>query len=151
MILKLETIINAPIEVVFDAARNLDLHQKANKKSSERIIDGRKHGLIELGDIITWEARHFGVKQKLRVEEVKLKAPYLFEDKMLQGAFKYLFHSHQFEALNFGTKMIDVFEFKSPVGVLGSIIDYLVLGKYMARFLTAKNQFLKHQIENQIL
>ena len=70
---------------------------------------------------------------------------------MLKGAFKYLFHTHHFEQVDGGTKMIDVFEFKSPFGVLGGVIDYLILGKYMTDFLTAKNQFLKHEVENSIL
>jgi hypothetical protein len=42
----LDTIINAPIEKVFDLSRNIDLHIESTKQTGERAIAGRTSGLL---------------------------------------------------------------------------------------------------------
>lgn len=143
----LETYIQAPLALVFDLGRDLDLHKKANVNSNEKIIAGRKHGLVESGDIITWEAKHFGLKQQLKVKVDELIKPYFFTDHMLKGPFKYMQHMHKFEAFKNGTKMTDIFTFSSPFGIIGRIVDRLFLKRYMTKFLKNKNSFLKETAE----
>lgn len=60
--IQLSTKNNADIRKCFDAARDIDLHQKSTFKTNEKAISGRITGLCELGDKITWEAVHFGFK-----------------------------------------------------------------------------------------
>ena len=67
LIVRLWTSIAAPPERVFDLARNIDVHQESTKGTQERAVAGVTHGLIAMGDEVTWEARHFGIKQKLTV------------------------------------------------------------------------------------
>lgn len=64
-VILLKTLIDAPIEVCFDAARNIDLHVGSTSKTKERAIAGVTNGLIALGEPVTWEAIHFGIKQRL--------------------------------------------------------------------------------------
>tara|TARA_Y100000385_G_scaffold50965_1_gene47776 strand:+ start:2423 stop:2596 length:174 start_codon:yes stop_codon:yes gene_type:complete len=40
----------------------------------------------------------------------------MFKDVMLKGAFKSMSHKHSFKVLGNKTKMIDEFEFESPLG-----------------------------------
>lgn len=47
-LIHLTTPIKAPIQVVFDLARDIDFHQKSASKSREKAIGGRTSGLIEL-------------------------------------------------------------------------------------------------------
>ena len=61
----LDTIINAPIEIVFDLSRSIDMHIESTKQTGEQAIAGRKSGLIELGETVTWRAKHFGIWQSL--------------------------------------------------------------------------------------
>jgi hypothetical protein len=67
-VIKLETYIQAPIELCFDLFRDIDLHQSTSSKTKERAIAGRTSGLIELGEEVTFEAVHFGIKQKLTTQ-----------------------------------------------------------------------------------
>lgn len=148
MEIHLETYIDAPIEIVFQLGRSLDVHKAINSDHQEKIIEGRSIGLVEKGDIITWQAKHFGIQQKLKVLVYELKAPFEFKDVMLEGAFKNMHHIHQFIKVNeHRTKMIDAFTFSSPLGVLGSLFDRLILSKYLTRFLIRKNAFLKEIAE----
>lgn len=55
----------APPEVVFDLARSIDLHKLSTAHTGEEAIAGKTSGLIELGETVTWRARHFGVMQTL--------------------------------------------------------------------------------------
>lgn len=136
----LETFINAPIERVFDLARSIDLHKLSAKGTKEEAIGGRITGLIELNETVTWRAKHFGIFQNLTVQIIKMDRPALFADRMLNGTFSTMEHKHIFESLESGTKMTDIFEFTSPFGVFGKLVNFLFLKKYMTKFLEDKNK-----------
>jgi ligand-binding SRPBCC domain-containing protein len=146
-IIYLETFVEAPIEIVFDLARNIDLHEFSTSKTNEKAIAGKTTGLIELGETVTWRARHFGIYQTLTVQITEFEKPYLFVDTMLKGTFSYMQHTHKFEPMFNGTQMTDVFEYQSPLSILGRLADYLFLENYMRRFLITRNTILKQTAE----
>jgi ligand-binding SRPBCC domain-containing protein len=147
--IRLETIISAPLERVFDLSRSIDLHKLSAAHTNEEAIAGRTSGLIELGENVTWRAKHLGVYQKLTVEIVKMDRPTMFEDVMLNGAFKSMRHIHRFIKDGSNTKMIDEFEFESPLGVLGKMINWIFLKKYMTKFLIVRNKEIKRIAEGE--
>ncbi|MBL4753395.1 MAG: SRPBCC family protein [Flavobacteriales bacterium] len=98
---------------------------------------------MELGETVTWRAKHLGVYQKLTVEITQFARPHMFEDVMLKGAFKRMRHVHTFELDETGTIMKDAFEFESPLGWLGKLADSIFLKRYMTKFLENKNRELK--------
>ena len=57
--------------VCFDLARNVDIHTETTANTKERAAAGVTTGLMEKGDSVTWEAIHFGVKQKLTAKIVE--------------------------------------------------------------------------------
>lgn len=103
--IKLTTRINAPIAKCFDVSRDIGVHELSTKDTKERAIAGKIAGLCELNDEITWEAIHFGIKQRLTVRITKLTRPYYFEDIMLKGAFKSMKHEHHFKDIDGNTVM----------------------------------------------
>ncbi|MDZ4756650.1 MAG: SRPBCC family protein [Bacteroidota bacterium] len=139
----LTTEIKAPIGTCFHLAKDVDVHKLSTSSTKERAITGRTTGLCEQGDIITWQAKHFGLKQNLTVEITQLNKPYFFADKMLKGAFKSMQHQHSFEEKNGITIMIDKFEYEVPFGIIGKIFDKFILKNYMTRFLLERNRILK--------
>jgi ligand-binding SRPBCC domain-containing protein len=148
-IIQLSTLIGAPQERVFDLARSIDAHQKSTESTRERAIAGVTTGLMGLNDEVTWEAFHFGIKQRLTVQITAFNRPDYFQDVMLRGAFKRMVHDHSFVEVTCGTTMIDRFEFESPVGILGRLVDRVFLGAYMRRFLVQRNQTLKELAESE--
>ena len=142
-VIELSTVIRAPRERVFDLARCIDAHQDSTEGTEERAVAGVIKGLIGMDGEVTWEARHFGVKQRLTVRVTAFDRPKHFQDVMISGAFKSMAHDHRFAEHPEGTLMSDRFEFKSPLGVLGKIGDWLFLTSYMRRFIIRRNQVLK--------
>jgi ligand-binding SRPBCC domain-containing protein len=139
----LRTIINSDKKIVFDLSRSIDLHKISTKKTKEQAIHGRTEGLIELNETVTWRAKHFGVYQKLTSKITAFKSPNYFVDEMITGIFHSFKHQHIFETENNRTVMIDVFEYKSPFGILGRFADKLFLEKYMTKFLKERNTTIK--------
>lgn len=148
--IEIRTKINASPKTVFDLSRSIDIHMLSTKKTNEKAIAGRTSGLIELGETVTWRAKHFGIYQKLTVKITEFESPHFFVDEMVRGAFKGFRHEHHFSKLGKGTLMLDIFDYESPFGILGKLVDYLVLEKYMAQFLTERNLVIKEIAESQI-
>jgi ligand-binding SRPBCC domain-containing protein len=148
-VIKLTTKIYAPIERVFDLSRSIDLHRDSNKITEETAIAGVTSGLIAKGETVTWKAKHFGIIQTLTSEITEVDFPFLFEDKMVRGAFKSIRHKHLFEEVDGATVMNDVFEFESPLGILGKLFNILVLTKHMKTFLLLRNKKLKEVAESE--
>jgi ligand-binding SRPBCC domain-containing protein len=142
-IITIETLLPAPPERCFDASRDLDLHVKSMTGTSEKAVAGRTSGLIEMGEQVTWEGRHFGIRQRFTSKITAFDRPRYFQDSMLKGAFHSFVHDHYFEATAGGTKMTDVLTFASPLGFLGAIADRLILAAYLRRMLTARNEVIK--------
>lgn len=147
-LLELSTVIRAPRERVFDLARSIDAHQDSAEGTHERAVAGVTSGLIGLNDEVTWEARHLGVRQNLTVRVTAFDRPRHFQDIMVKGAFNRMKHDHEFQEHLGGTLMIDHFEFQSPFGILGRIVDRLFLTAYMRRFLVRRNVILKNLAES---
>lgn len=119
--------IAAPPERCFDLARSVDLHVRSTAATGERAVAGKTSGLLELGDEVTWRARHFGVRQSLSGRISAYDRPRHFQDTMLRGAFRHLRHDHYFEPVDRGTLMRDVFEYAAPFGLLGRLAERLFL------------------------
>jgi len=145
----LETHVKAPIELVFDLARSIDLHQNSLKHTHEKAIAGRTTGLVEEGETVTWEATHFGIKQQLTSLITDVQPHHFFADEMVSGAFKRFRHEHHFSSPEHGvTLMKDVFDYDSPLGILGQLADFLFLKSYMTRLLEQRNEVLKQTAED---
>ena len=145
----LHTEIDAPIELVFDLSRSIDLHQNSLEHTNEKAIAGRTSGLVEQGETVTWEAKHFGITQELTSKITDVQPHHFFADEMVKGAFKRFRHEHHFSVLENGkTMMKDIFDYDSPLGILGKLADSLFLEKYMTRLLEHRNLVLKQTAED---
>ena len=143
-VIELVTSIAAPIDRVFDLARSIDLHTHSTSRTGERAVSGVTSGLIGLDEEVTWRARHFGVWQSLTVRITEFERPTHFTDVMLRGAFRSMEHRHDFEPAAIGnTTMRDLFRFQSPLGILGRLVDCLVLTRYMKSLLIERNRVIK--------
>ena len=146
--IKLETAIGAPIERVFDLARSIDLHRTTMSSYGEKAVAGVTKGLINLGETVTWEAKHLGLRQRLTSKITAFDRPAHFHDSMLRGAFARFEHDHFFAAGEAGTLMTDVVEYASPLGILGTLADRLFLEKYVTRMLVERNRLIKEIAES---
>lgn len=149
-IITIVTAIRASVERCFDASRDLDLHLESMGHTGERAVGGKTSGLIELGEQVTWEGRHFGIRQRFTSKITSYDRPHYFQDSMIKGAFHSFVHDHYFEPSADGTLMKDVLTFHSPLGPLGALVDRLVMSGYLKKMLMKRNEVLKAVIERSV-
>jgi ligand-binding SRPBCC domain-containing protein len=150
--IEIETLINAPILRCFDLARSADFHVASTKSTGERIVGGVTKGLMKLNDEIEFEARHLGVKQRLRARIHQFNEPKHFRDSQVRGIFQSFDHDHDhdFETTVDGqTMMRDTFAFVCPLGPLGKIADPLI-AIYLERFLKIRAAEIKNAAESDL-
>ena len=138
-VIRLETRIEAHIELCFDLSGDIELHVRSTQSTREIAIGGVTKGLINLGEEVTWEATHFGMRQRLTSKITAFDRPNHFRDSQVQGAFRRFDHDHYFETIipDRTTLMRDVFDYDSPLGYLGKLADTLFLESYMRSFLSS--------------
>ena len=145
--IELEMCVQAPPAACYARALNVQAHLDSTRQTGERVLAGPASGQLQLGDVVTWEARHFGIRQRLTMKITAAAPPQHFRDELVRGAFKTLRHDHYFEAIEGGTRVRDVFEFRSPFGVVGRLVDKLFLRRYLTNFLQTRNTILKQALE----
>ena len=146
-IINLETKINAPIERCFNLSRSVDLHIESAEDTNERAIDGVTTGMMSLGDIVTWEARHFGIVQNLTVKITKYNFPYSFQDSQVKGIFASFSHDHVFEDKKEFTLMKDIFVFRCPFWPIG-LVAVPIVRYHLRNFLITRNSLIKEIAES---
>jgi ligand-binding SRPBCC domain-containing protein len=146
-IIELATHIHAPVQKCFDLARSIDVHLASTKHTGETAIAGRTSGLIELGESVTWRAKHLGKWQTLTSKISEMEFPNFFVDEMVEGAFKNFRHEHYFFPIKDQTMMKEVFMFESPYGFWGRAANYIFLNRYMTKLLLQRNKVIKEIAE----
>jgi ligand-binding SRPBCC domain-containing protein len=147
----IRTKIEAPVQLCFDLARDVRAHEQSASFSRERVIPpGRTEGLLELGDLVAFEGRHFGVTQRFVARITELEAPHRFVDEMVSGAFRWLRHVHEFKDIDGVTEMVDTLTWEAPFGIIGRLADFLFLQRHMESFVRRKQNSLKSMAEAQV-
>lgn len=148
--LVVETLIAAQREVVFDLARDVGAHMQSAAFSGERAVaPGRVEGPLELGDIVTFEGVHFGVRQRFTAKIVELDRPNRFVDELVKAAFRSMRHVHEFEERDGRTLMRDTLDWVSPFGIFGRMADAVAVTRHLRTFVTRKQAALKQLAEQR--
>ncbi|MES2515219.1 MAG: SRPBCC family protein [Bacteroidota bacterium] len=148
-IIRIETYIKANIELCFDLSTSIDLHKLSTAKTNEEAIAGRTSGFINLNETVTWQATHFGIRQKLTSLISAYERPFHFRDEQVKGAFNSFKHDHYFEQKGELVLMTDTFNYESPYGIIGKCFNQLVLTKYLTGFLMQRNMMIKEFAESE--
>ena len=67
---------------------------------------------------------------------------------MVRGAFRRMEHQHYFDKSSDNTIMRDVFSYEAPMGVIGRIVERLLLDRYLRSFLLERNAVIKRAAES---
>lgn len=144
---EVETVIEAAVDSVFDLSLDIDAHRASMSQSKERAIGGVTSGRIGLGEQVTWRATHFGIPFTMTSAVTELDRPTRFVDEQQRGPFRSFRHEHLFEQRAGRTVMVDRIEFQAPLGVLGRMVERIVLGRYLRHLIEVRNSFLKTEAE----
>jgi hypothetical protein len=143
--------VNATCQACFDLARNIEFHVTSMEHTGERVIGGVRSGLIGPDEEVTWEARHFLVRQRLTSRITGFDAPRWFRDSQIRDAFARFDHDHYFEDAGHGETLVtERFDYTSPLGALGKLADVLFLRRYMHDLLWRRAMMLKTAAESGV-
>jgi ligand-binding SRPBCC domain-containing protein len=140
----LETLVDAPPERCFDLSLSVDLHLDSTADTGERVVLGRRSGLLGSGETVTWEAGHFGRRRRMTVQIVGCDRPRWFRDEIVAGPLRRLRHDHRFEQAGDGTLMRDEFEFATAFPPF----DRLVLERHFRQLLERRNETIRRAAES---
>ncbi|WP_314649998.1 SRPBCC family protein [uncultured Microbacterium sp.] len=138
----LETVIAAPAAAVFAASLDPDLHVRSMAAHGETMVEAPAGGVFTEGSTVTWRARHFGIPFRLRSRVFDIDAPRGFRDRQIAGPFASFLHEHTFAEHPQGTLMRDVVTFRSPFGLLGRLVDRVVMRAHLRRVIAERNRTL---------
>ncbi|MEV4975043.1 SRPBCC family protein [Streptomyces scopuliridis] len=142
------THIAAAPQRVFDVSLDVDVHTRSMGRSGERAVGGLTAGRMSLGDTVTWQARHFGLRWRMTSWISAFDPPGYFVDEQASGPFKRWRHAHYFERDGHGgTLMRDVVDFAAPLGSLGSLAEVVLLDWYLPRLIRLRNDHVKAAAE----
>ena len=135
------TRVAAPPERVFDLCLDVEVHTASLSGSGEQVVGGVRSGRMRLGDTVTFQARHFGVRWRMTARVTAFEPPGYFVDEQVSGPFRRWRHEHHFEPDGHGgTVMRDVIEFAAPLG-------RFVLDRYLPRLIRTRNEHLRRAAE----
>lgn len=144
---ELTTRIAAPPARVFDACLDVEVHTASMAASGERAV-GTGSGGLGLGDRVTLQARHFGLRWSLTARVTAHERPAFFADEQERGPFRKWHHAHHFTSDGSeGTLMRDVVDLAAPLGLLGALAEKFVLHRYLVRLLERRNRYIKSIVE----
>ena len=140
--LELVTLIDAAPERCFDLSLDVDLHTQSTG-AREEVVGGVRSGQMVLGDDVTWKAWHFGIPFRMTSAITEYERPERFVDEQVRGPFGSWCHEHRFDPRAAGTRMVDVVDYRSPLGPIGALVDRVRLERYMGDLLARRNEFLR--------
>jgi ligand-binding SRPBCC domain-containing protein len=145
----LTSFIAAPREIVFDLSRNISLHKISMEHTGEQAIAGTTSGLVNKDDTVTWKAKHL-FKTRFFTSKITEMLPYeKFTDKMIKGDFTSFEHQHFFKSADNGTIIIDIINYETPYGWLGSLVNKFFLNSYLEKLIIHRNEVIKQYAEGE--
>ncbi|WP_238695296.1 SRPBCC family protein [Ornithinimicrobium flavum] len=134
--------------VVFDLELDVDIHAASLPGSRESASTSSGRRTLQLGDEVTFHARHFGVPWRMSSRITSYDRPHRFVDEQIRGPFRTLHHEHLFTALGTdGTRMTDRMYISAPGVPLGAALTHLLLAPYLDRLLRQRAAHIKHTAE----
>jgi ligand-binding SRPBCC domain-containing protein len=118
-------------------------HLSSTAQTEERLVSSLASDLLGPGDVVTWEARHLGVRQRLTSKITQFDAPRSFEDEQIAGPFASFWHRHEFRGRDDATVMTDLVRYRAPLGPIGWLVERVYLDRYLRAFLRHRAAHLR--------
>ena len=133
----------------FDVSLDVDFHLESMADSGESVVGGVERGGMQLGDVVTWRARHFGVWWTMTSTITEFDRPHMFVDEQARGPVEEFRHVHRFVAVDGGTRMTDEVSFTAPLGPLGRIAERVALRSYVPKLIEIRNEELARYFDGR--
>jgi len=145
-VVELTTELQGSAEEAFDLSLDVNLHTESMSLSKEVAIAGLTSGRMALNDEVTWRAWHFGIPWRMTSRITAFDRPRRFVDEQVHGPFAHFRHEHLFATGKDATRMVDRIEFSAPLGLIGRLVERLVVADYLRRLIERRNSYLAFKL-----
>jgi ligand-binding SRPBCC domain-containing protein len=147
-VIEVETLVQCAPERLFDLKLDMDAHSASLAATGETATTSSGSPQLDLGDEVTFRAKHFGLTWRMTSRVTAFDRPHRFVDQQVRGPFRQLRHEHTFEAIDpQTTRMTDRMELVAPFGPLGSLAMHLMLTSYLTKLLRTRAAAIKSLAE----
>lgn len=84
---------------------------------------------LQFGSRLVLTVRRFGITQRGVSEITAFEEGTLFRDEQREGPFGKWAHTHRFESVPAGTRVVDHLEYEAPGGLLGLVVTERLLAR----------------------
>lgn len=146
-LIEMRTEILSEEKTCFDLARSIDLHKESLKHTNGIPVSGKTTGLINFGEWVSWEMKHFGFVQHITSKITEFESSKYFVDEMVLGVFKSYRHEHYFISEGNKTIVLEKLHFEFPWGIFGKFVSWVFVKKYMTNLFMYRSALLKERAE----
>jgi ligand-binding SRPBCC domain-containing protein len=148
LLIEIVSVVNAPLSVVFELERDVDVHAASLDGSRETATTSTGLRRLALGDEVTFRARHFGLRWSMTSRITAYEPPHRFVDEQTRGPFRTLRHEHLFHDLHgIGTQMTDRMTISAAWGPLGATVARVLVAPYLRRLVKQRAACIKYLAE----
>jgi ligand-binding SRPBCC domain-containing protein len=140
------TQLDASPEEAFSLSLSVNFHLQSFAASGERLVNQLSSDQLGLNDVVTWKARHFGIWWTMSSVICEYDRPRFFVDEQTKGPFKRFRHEHRFESTETGSVLHDVVELEAPLSPIGSLVQRIILNRYIEELIDIRNTELKQRL-----
>lgn len=145
--LHITTVINAPIQRVFDLSRCVSLHKRQFETHKIMPVHGKTSGVMDLHDHIAWKGKVGKKTRHLFQIITKYESPDFYRDEIRKGFFEFFHHDHYFKDIDNGTIMIDQIEYQLPPGIINNLFNKTCTERNVSRLLKERIKMIKEFAE----
>jgi ligand-binding SRPBCC domain-containing protein len=145
----LTTFIAAPVERVFDLARNLAVYKYVFNSRKETFSAASGTNLLTKGETVSILAKHAGKSRLTTLKITELQKPLTFTEEQIKGDLESFRHVHHFKSIQNGTILIDMIEFGSPRDILGKLLGKVSLKNYLEEIVRKRNEVIRSYAETE--
>ena len=146
--IEFNTHIKAPVDRCFDLARSIEFHKISVKPIQEESVAGCTKGLIGYNQHALLQSKVKGFHFSTELKLTKFTPPFFMSYDIMDSNFESIIHDYYFYDISEETVMINHFYYKPKWGILGEILNFLFLEKYLTRIIEKRNDLLRDFAEN---
>ncbi|MEO8583766.1 MAG: cell division protein [Flavitalea sp.] len=145
----LTTFIAAPVERVFDLARNLAVYKYVFNSRKETFSAASGTNLLGKDETISILAKHAGKTRLSTLKITSLQKPLIFTEEQIKGDLESYRHEHHFKSVQNGTIIIDLIEFGNPRDLIGKYLGRFYLKNYLEEIVKKRNDVIRNYAETE--
>ncbi|MBV6457483.1 MAG: hypothetical protein HONBIEJF_00593 [Fimbriimonadaceae bacterium] len=147
-VFRTSTLIDAPLEVVFDFFSRAENLERITPRSLRFEILTSLPIEMQAGAIIEYRIRLFGVPFKWLTEITAWEPGRRFVDVQRKGPYRVWEHEHRFEAEKGMTRMFDTVRFEPRGWVLSPLINALFVRGQVRRIFEHRTEAIRRELEH---